>query len=182
MSPTWSDAAACRDADPDLFDADESTGRAKAVCRGCPVADDCLRYALDHRIDEGVLGGLTGQERVSLRRAMVRRRLTAAEVAARVEEARNPQQAAPRPRTIQEHAARHTVRIFGGHLEWVGPKRPWIDGRSYTPLQVLFVADRGRQPEGRVVAGCAHTGCVKPSHITDEAERRFAAARFARAA
>lgn len=48
----WRDRAACRDEDPELFFPIGSTGpalrqieEAKAVCRRCPVVDDCLRYA-----------------------------------------------------------------------------------------------------------------------------------------
>lgn len=36
---------------------------AKAVCRTCPVAEHCLQYALQQRIDEGIYGGLTESER-----------------------------------------------------------------------------------------------------------------------
>jgi hypothetical protein len=130
---------------------------------------------LSANIQAGILGGLTEQERASLQRAARRHRLTTREVMARAAEARRQ----PKPRTLQEHAARHTVRIFGGHLDWTGPKRPWIARKSWTPLQLMFAANRGREPEGRITAGCSHTGCVKPSHITDEAERRHAAARIA---
>lgn len=177
MSPAGSDTAACRSEDPDLFHPDDAAGveRAKAVCRRCPIADACLQHALDNRVDDGVQGGLTGAERVSLRRATIRHQLSHEVVMTRAAQAREATPEGPKPRTVQEHAARHTVRIFGGHIEWAGPKRPWIDGRSYTPLQVVFIADRGRQPEGHVVANCAHVGCIKPSHITDAAERREAA-------
>lgn len=178
MSYSWSDAA-CGSEDPDLFHLDDAEGieRAKAVCRRCPAVDACLRDALSSRIEEGILGGLTGLERASLRRAVSRQRLSAEAVAARAAQARQP--SPTKPRTIREHVERHAVRIFGGHLGWGGPKRPWIGGKSWTPLQLMFAADRGRQPEGRVVADCAHSGCVKPSHITDEPERREAVARAA---
>ncbi len=179
MSPGWSAAAACRREDPDLFHPDDTAGveRAKNVCRRCPVADACLQDALAANIQAGILGGLTAQERASLQRAARRHRLTTQAVMARAAEARQPRQS--KPRTLQEHAARHTVRIFGGHLDWTGPKRPWVAGKSWTPLQLMFAADRGREPEGRIKAGCSHTGCVKPSHITDEAERRHTAVAIA---
>lgn len=174
------EAAACRTEDPDLFHPDGSTGpwlrvieQAKAVCRRCPVADACLQDALASRGQEGIRGGLTEAERVSLRRAIVRHRLTAEAVAVRVAKLRSSSPA-PKPRTLSEYADRHTVRIFGGHLGWNGPKRPWFEGRSYTPGQVLFAVDRGRPPEGHVVANCAHRGCIKPSHIADDIERRAA--------
>jgi WhiB family redox-sensing transcriptional regulator len=173
VSESWRSAAACLNEDPDLFQPDNPTSQAieeaKSVCRRCPSVDACLRYALAHNIQEGILGGLTAGERQSLRRAAARHRLTADAVIARAGQAREPR--SPRPTTIRDHIARHTVRIFGGHLEWVGPKRPWIAGKSYTPAQLVFVADRGREPKGRVMAGCIHVGCIKPSHLTDGLER-----------
>lgn len=49
-----------------FFGGDE--GEAKALCQGCPIQRDCLRYAVNaHEV--GVWGGMTDEER----RAMVRR-------------------------------------------------------------------------------------------------------------
>jgi WhiB family transcriptional regulator, redox-sensing transcriptional regulator len=61
----WEDLAACRAADADLFFAPGGTQeyRAKAVCRACPVRFECLAYALRHRVEHGVWGGLTDRER-----------------------------------------------------------------------------------------------------------------------
>ncbi len=44
----------------------ERERRAKAVCRQCPVVDECLTYALDTREPHGVWGGLTEIERRDL--------------------------------------------------------------------------------------------------------------------
>ena len=185
MSHTWSEAAACRTEDPDLFHPDGSDGpwllvieQAKVVCRRCPVADDCLDDALADRDQDGIRGGLTETQRASLRRAITRHQLTAAAVAARVAQARNTV-SLPRPRTIREYADRYAVRVYGGHLGWSGPRWPSFGGKPYTPGQLVFAADRGREPEGNVVANCAHRGCIKPSHVTDGAERRQAVDRHA---
>lgn len=50
----WREHAACRTEDPDLFFPIGTTGpaalqteQAKAVCRTCPVQEQCLRWALD---------------------------------------------------------------------------------------------------------------------------------------
>ena len=61
----WEDKALCRTADADIFFAPGGTQehRAKAVCRSCPVRFDCLAYALKHRVEHGVWGGLTDRER-----------------------------------------------------------------------------------------------------------------------
>ncbi|BAJ33204.1 putative WhiB family transcriptional regulator [Kitasatospora setae KM-6054] len=72
----WRGRAACTREDPELFfpvgnsgAALRQTERAKAVCRGCPVTRQCLRWALENKQDTGVWGA-TGEEE---RRAMIRR-------------------------------------------------------------------------------------------------------------
>ncbi len=66
----WLDRAACRDQNPELFfpvsevgPGAEQIARAKAVCAQCPVRDECLSYAIDNRLDHGVFGGMTPDER-----------------------------------------------------------------------------------------------------------------------
>ncbi|GGY12305.1 WhiB family transcriptional regulator [Streptomyces minutiscleroticus] len=69
----WNQKGACRTADPDeLFVEGAAQRRAKEICTGCPVRTECLAYALDHRIEYGVWGGMTERER----RALLRRRTT----------------------------------------------------------------------------------------------------------
>ena len=66
----WAAYAACRHAEPDLF-FPGSKGDSQAalrICRGCPVVDDCLEWALDTRICYGVWGGLTERDRRRLLR------------------------------------------------------------------------------------------------------------------
>ncbi|WP_405759635.1 WhiB family transcriptional regulator [Streptomyces sp. NBC_00073] len=68
---TWGEGAVCRTADPDeLFVEGAAQNRAKALCTGCPVRTECLAYALDHRIEHGIWGGMTERDR----RALLRRR------------------------------------------------------------------------------------------------------------
>jgi WhiB family redox-sensing transcriptional regulator len=61
----WEASAQCRLADAEIFFAPGATQeyRAKAVCRACPVRWECLAYALRHRVEHGVWGGLTDRER-----------------------------------------------------------------------------------------------------------------------
>lgn len=81
-APSWEDDAYCRDIGPELFHpagrgaeltADIET--AKALCRKCQVADQCLTFALDREGDAdrysrgGIWGGYTPQERAALRPA-----------------------------------------------------------------------------------------------------------------
>ncbi|HWF80911.1 MAG TPA: WhiB family transcriptional regulator [Streptosporangiaceae bacterium] len=66
----WWSVAACRDAEPELFFPISATAassrlvkRAKLICASCPVRSKCLSYALDHRQEQGIWGGLTEEER-----------------------------------------------------------------------------------------------------------------------
>lgn len=66
----WQDRAACRGVKaPDVFfpDTGTSPAPARAVCKGCPVAEECLQFALAEGIREGVWGGKTATERRRLR-------------------------------------------------------------------------------------------------------------------
>lgn len=74
----WWSVAACKDAEPELFFPISATAassqvvkRAKLICASCPVRAACLSYALDHRQEQGIWGGLTEEER----RRIPRRRL-----------------------------------------------------------------------------------------------------------
>ncbi len=61
----WAAYAACRDADPDLFfpTSEADVAAAQRICRGCPVIEECLNWALDTRVRYGVWGGTTERER-----------------------------------------------------------------------------------------------------------------------
>ncbi len=72
----WRTSAACATGDPDLFFRDETVyiDQARAVCRRCPVRDDCLAYILaaERTIPAseryGVFAALTAAERNILQR------------------------------------------------------------------------------------------------------------------
>lgn len=75
----WTDAAACRQADPSIFYAgdaherrearDERELMAKRICAGCAVREECLAASLASREAYGIWGGLTeGERRALLRR------------------------------------------------------------------------------------------------------------------
>ncbi|WP_317891453.1 WhiB family transcriptional regulator [Saccharopolyspora pogona] len=72
--PDFRQLGACRTEDPDLFfpvgDASRKGSQpwlqaqeAKQVCAQCPVAAQCLKWALDRGEPYGVWGGMTEQER-----------------------------------------------------------------------------------------------------------------------
>jgi WhiB family redox-sensing transcriptional regulator len=77
----WRNEASCKDADPDLFFPIGTTGiavehvdAAKRICTSCAVREPCLEFALASNQDAGVWGGLTEDERRTLKRARQRRR------------------------------------------------------------------------------------------------------------
>ncbi len=78
--------AACHGADTTVFFpvSDTYAGEAKAICASCPVAEQCLEYAIETHQPDGVWGGLTAIERHRLVR---RRQRVAREERARDESA-----------------------------------------------------------------------------------------------
>jgi WhiB family transcriptional regulator, redox-sensing transcriptional regulator len=77
----WRNDAACKDENPDLFFPIGTTGiaveqveDAKRICARCHVQEACLEFALASNQDAGVWGGLTEDERRTLKRARQRRR------------------------------------------------------------------------------------------------------------
>ncbi len=77
----WRTLAACIEEDPELFFPVGSTGpaveqaeEAKRVCARCDVREPCLEFAIATNQDAGVWGGLTEDERRTLKRARQRRR------------------------------------------------------------------------------------------------------------
>ncbi len=61
----------CREVDPETFFPSDGVGvlRARKICAGCPVASQCLEYALTNQIEHGVWGGCSERERRRLLRA-----------------------------------------------------------------------------------------------------------------
>lgn len=78
---SWRYRAICRTEDPELFFPIGSTGPAavqievaKSVCRECPVMNMCLEWSLATGQDAGVWGGMSEDERRSLKRRRKRAR------------------------------------------------------------------------------------------------------------
>ncbi|MGW4651320.1 WhiB family transcriptional regulator [Kitasatospora sp. NPDC004289] len=73
--------AVCREEDPELFFPIGNTGpallqieEAKAVCRRCPLLTECGDWAMDTDQDHGVWGGLSEDERRTIKRRAARNR------------------------------------------------------------------------------------------------------------
>ena len=70
----WCEHVACRDTDPELFfpigtkgNASRQAEQAKRVCRACPAQIQCLAWALDNGVTDGVWGATTPDERRIIR-------------------------------------------------------------------------------------------------------------------
>ena len=81
---TWRNRAACLDADPELFFPTGNTGpalvqieAAKLICGRCDVVETCLNWAIEFGQDAGLWGGLSAEERRTLKRRAARARRTA---------------------------------------------------------------------------------------------------------
>jgi len=72
----WMAAGNCRLYPPATFFPSDGVGvdKARKICAGCPVAVECLEYALEQRIDHGVWGGCSERDGWRCRRTDVRRR------------------------------------------------------------------------------------------------------------
>ncbi len=68
----WYERALCPQTDPDAFFPEKggSTREAKKICLGCPVRDQCLKWALDNDERFGIWGGLSERERRRLKRGI----------------------------------------------------------------------------------------------------------------
>jgi len=73
----WMLQGSCRGANTREFFPSNGVGveAAQKVCRACSVKDECLEYALQNHIEQGVWGGASERER---RRILRQRRRTAA--------------------------------------------------------------------------------------------------------
>ena len=75
MPETWREHAACKKADVNLFFMERGANgggeRMKQIasyCDSCPVKIQCLHYAVDNHITEGVYGGMGARARRAVRK------------------------------------------------------------------------------------------------------------------
>jgi WhiB family redox-sensing transcriptional regulator len=60
----WVSQALCKQTDPDdLFVRGAAQRKAAAICRQCPVMQQCAADALDNKVEYGVWGGMTERHR-----------------------------------------------------------------------------------------------------------------------
>jgi len=73
-SEDWVERGSCRSHDPEIFFPVSTTGigridteQAVAICRGCPVRQECLQWALRAGEAHGIWGGTTPEQRRYMR-------------------------------------------------------------------------------------------------------------------
>ncbi len=70
--PAWTRDAACVNLGPKAADRlffpgrGHSADKGRAFCARCPVAEECLRFALEQDLEFGVFGGASPEERRAL--------------------------------------------------------------------------------------------------------------------
>lgn len=163
----WVKAAACK-ADPDAMFPTSNEGEieyAKAYCRTCPILELCGQWALEHREEYGVWGGLSEAER----RTIHRRRRASQPIS--IDDYTGTPRTSATGRTLDE-VWEAGIEADGEHLLWIGPQvvhQP--GGRGVTPNRLAFFLDRGHWPEGDVKRSCDVDRCVRPAHLADRQER-----------
>ena len=67
---TWTDQAACRGTDTEIFYpvTPDEEAEALSICATCPVRAQCLDYAIRNRENYGIWGGATPEQRRRMRR------------------------------------------------------------------------------------------------------------------
>ncbi len=164
-TPRWQTEGACRTApDPEIFFpvgegaiASQWTADAKSFCRRCPVAEQCLTWAMETRQDAGIWGGLDERER----RRIHRRKARAGDL---------PE---PTPRTPASVLAKYAAPATGGHTIWSSTCTSiTVQGSVYTPGQLAWHVAYGTAPDGRLSTSCGLPGCITPDHLLDAVRRR----------
>jgi WhiB family redox-sensing transcriptional regulator len=71
--PEWQDVALCRKYPSWVFFPDTAAGLIHAIeiCSNCPVMTDCGTFAIRHRINHGVWGGMSERSRQRARRTKI---------------------------------------------------------------------------------------------------------------
>lgn len=79
--------------------------------------------------------------------------------------------------TLEQAWTAQAEQLADGHMRWTGYHRegtcPVLKhrGTDYSARRVSFLIAHGREPEGRVLAGCGLRECVAPTHVTDQPMR-----------
>lgn len=173
---TWRRRAECLGAGDTMFPENTDTEGLRAardLCDACPVRTECLTHILTVEAGKGLLSrwgvyaGTTPRHRMRLHGRVMHGKPLADVVADEL------YPTVPSGPTAREAYERRSARTDDGHRVWtVASTAVVVDGRTYTPNRLAFLAGRGREPVGVVRTECAMgRGCVEPSHLTDDRDR-----------
>lgn len=95
----------------------------------------------------------------------------------------------PAAATLEEAFRAHLEPTDDGHVRWTGAVNSYgspkvtANRETQSAYRIAFTLHHGREPVGRVTAGCGLQGCVRGDHIADQpmrqanqrADRAFAA-------
>ncbi|NUK22040.1 WhiB family transcriptional regulator [Streptomyces lunaelactis] len=168
---TWRNAAACGGHNDSWFPNNATQIQdAQTVCRtACPVIEQCATWALTHREEFGVWGGLDERERRRIHKRHTWQLQNPGYLASVVAAAITPT-GLP---TLHDAYQRRTEPTGDGHTRWtINSSAVNVQGVVYTPMQLAFAIGYGRRAEGTVRAECGITGCVTPGHLNDGRMRR----------
>lgn len=95
-APHWTDQAACREVDTDVFFATDAVTQRLAlrICGGCAVVTACQERAMREKQQHGTWGGTTEQDRRRVLRRERRQRSARRRLEAAAEEPSGPEQLA----------------------------------------------------------------------------------------
>ncbi|WP_327376232.1 WhiB family transcriptional regulator [Streptomyces sp. NBC_01216] len=173
-TPDWRTQADCQrpGTDPEWWFPKGTTGPyldqaddAKAFCRECPVALTCAQWAIRERISDGIYGGLTEGQRLTIARKgdLTGEQITKFVQAAWTRDTRDP---------LVDTYLRRTIQGDDGHVWWTrAVTSVSVAGRCYTPAQIAFELKHRRRPEGHVKAFCGQPYCVAAEHLGDNLTR-----------
>lgn len=176
--PDWRKDAACRDTDPEVFFPTgtdvgwkKTEAQAKTVCFSCPVRRDCLTFALNEGIRDGIFGGLTEKERYALRRRATKKKRKEKTAPTKITPTVPVAPTTKKPGSLRAIWNLYARPFGDGHVTWHGSDRIYFKNAAYSPRKISFILDRGRNPEGRVTTTCGLSRCVDPAHLEDDVNR-----------
>lgn len=79
--------------------------------------------------------------------------------------------------TLNSRFQERTEPLADGHMRWTGYRTNngtpsiYYGGHAVTAGRMAFLLRWGREPIGRVKAGCDMHGCVAPDHVLDQPMR-----------
>ncbi len=162
----WLKRGPCRE-DPDAMYPSSNAAEietAKAICRRCSVTERCLQWALETGEAWGVWGGLSEEERRSMKSR-------AARVISIDDYTGTPRTHLPTAGRTFQQIWEDCTQEEGEHVLWTGPRTVHQAAGPITSNRLSFYLDRGHWPDGDVKRTCKTDRCVRPAHLADKAER-----------